>query len=268
MADGGLYPWNRQTIDESRGPAGSYDAVHGSLPDLPNGVAWQRNEKTREWSLIRVDQQQEKDKYQYRLQRATAWNPHTGREQLTVRPVPKKIAVDKSNSEDDAATIATIGSNNEEEEEVAAPAPVLGKDYVIHTVLPSDTFSGLCLRYKIKAVTLRQCNQFSGTNLMLAPSQLLIPLTTALGNLRLQDTSSPEYKMQMLLAEFPHLSSVERKAYLEMNDYDVDLTLEQIRADAVWEKEQLRKGVSAKDTMIPILKVVEPLEVDACCHLY
>ncbi|CAB9497683.1 expressed unknown protein [Seminavis robusta] len=256
MADGGTFPWKRQNIDESRGPAGSYDAVYRTLPDLPDGVAWQRNEKTREWSLIRVDQQQEKDKYQYKLQRATAWNPRTGREQLTVTPVPKV----PTKGVDDDHTVATVISANEDD---APPLPVVGKDYIVHTVVPSDTFSGLCLRYKIKPVELRRINYFSGTNLALAPSKLLIPLTTSIENLRLQDTSSPEYKMQMVLTEFPKLASVERKAYLEMNEWDLEQALEEIRQDTEWEKEQSCTGVPVAKECPPGKPMLQPLEVDA-----
>ena len=261
MAEGGLYPWKAQKISESRGPAGSYDAIFQSLPDLPDGVAWVRNEKTREWSVVRVDRQDEKDKYQYSLQRATAWNAHTGREQLTVTPVLKQ----PNSSKGDADTVATADSNEEEE---VVPAPVLGKDYVVHTVLPSDTFSGLCLRYKVKAMTLRQCNHFSGTNLALAPSKLLIPLTTSLEKLNLQDTSSPEYKMQVILTEFPHLASVERKAYLELNDWDVDLTREQIQGDVAWEKQQRCDAAPLAESKVPARKVIEPLGVNPCCRLF
>jgi hypothetical protein len=171
MAEGGTFPWKRQVIDQSRGPAGSYRAVHQSLPDLPAGVAWQQNPTTREWTLVRTDQQQERDKQQYRLERTMAWNPHTGREQPIVKPVLKTVqdVVEVVALEDTDTTRTTL-------DEDAPPVPVLGQDYVVHTVLPSDTFSGICLRYKVKPVTLRRVNQFSGTNLALAPSKLLIPL--------------------------------------------------------------------------------------------
>lgn len=233
-------PWKRQTIDESRGPVGSYTAVHRALPDLPDGVAWQQDPTTRDWSLVRVDQQQERNKQQYCLQRAMAWNPHTGREQLVVKPVLKSLVKTTE-------TTVVVNSDDVVQDEDAPPLPVLGRDYVVHTVLPSDTFSGLCLRYKIKPVMLRRINQFSGTNLALAPSKLLIPLGkgVTLDALKLQDTNSSEYKMQLVLAEFPSLTALERKAYLDMNEWDVEKTLQEIRQDTEWEQKQVYTGVPA-----------------------
>ncbi|KAL3935726.1 MAG: hypothetical protein SGBAC_008809 [Bacillariaceae sp.] len=45
-----------------------------------------------------------------------------------------------------------------------------------HEIQPSDTFTGICLRYKVSAAQLRKANGgFSGTNLFLAPNPLKIP---------------------------------------------------------------------------------------------
>mmetsp|Transcript_35922 Transcript_35922/g.86805 ORF Transcript_35922/g.86805 Transcript_35922/m.86805 type:complete len:1422 (-) Transcript_35922:2467-6732(-) len=46
-----------------------------------------------------------------------------------------------------------------------------------HEIQPSDTFTGICLRYKVSAAQLRKANGgFSGTNLFLAPNPLKIPI--------------------------------------------------------------------------------------------
>jgi len=249
-------PWKRQVIDQSRGPVGTYASVHRSLPDLPHGVAWQRDEKTREWSLVRTDQQQERDRQQYKMEPCRAWNPHTGREQWSVKPVVKTethkiddvdaLLVDsaKKNVTSDAVTVATAEDDN-----MPPRPPVLGVDYIVHTILPyADTFAGICLRYKIKAVDLRRINRFSGSNLSLAPSRLLIPLdgTRSLGTIKLQDTNSKDYKMQEVVREFPHLSVMERKAFLELNDWNLKATLEEIRQDLQWEKDAICVAVPLK----------------------
>ncbi|KAG7365845.1 hypothetical protein IV203_028515 [Nitzschia inconspicua] len=279
MAEGGTLAWKRQVIDQSRGPVGNYDSMR--LPsELPEGVMWQHNPDTREWTLVRLDrpqqqrqgEQQQQQKYQ--LQRTMAWNPHTGREQWCVRLKAVQQASGKKNSnnktlDSDEETISTavdsvitgttttsndldyfmddddnIDNNNKvmlkDTPRSMPEPPVLGKDYVVHTVLGSDTFQGLLLRYKIKAIELRRVNQFSGTNLALAPSHLVIPLTggRSLDNIRLQDTTSMEYKLQVILTEYPHLTASERKAYLEMNDRDVDAALAEIRNDIKWEEDE------------------------------
>lgn len=50
-------------------------------------------------------------------------------------------------------------------------------NYFEHEIQPSDTFTGICLRYKVSAAQLRKANGgFSGTNLFLAPNPLKIPM--------------------------------------------------------------------------------------------
>lgn len=113
-------------------------------------------------------------------------------------------------------------------------------DYLIHTVLPSDTMAGLCLRYKISATKLRQANKFSGSNISLAPARLLIPLTDNsalnMSTIQLQDTNSEEYKMQVFLSAFPHLRRSERRAYLEINDWILADATRNAADDDAWEQ--------------------------------
>ncbi|KAL3929436.1 MAG: hypothetical protein SGARI_004748 [Bacillariaceae sp.] len=294
MAEGGTLAWKRQVIDESRGPAGSYSNM--KLPDkLPdNNVAWQQNPETREWTLVRVDSKQQqhkfaKNKQKYKLHRCMAWNPHTGREQYSVRLKPidygdgnavcrRRNKTSKDLDEEEEETVATTADDtvntgdyssaneyyfNEEctedqsqnDDDDTPEPPVLGKDYVVHTVLDSDTFQGLLLRYKIKAIELRRVNQFSGTNLSLAPSHLIIPLnesSRSLQQIRLQDTDSREYKLQILLTEYPQLTATERKAYLEMNEWSVDAALQEVQNDLQWEEdEQDRRAREAMEVKVP-----------------
>ena len=92
---------------------------------------------------------------------------------------------------------------------------VLGVDYVEHVILPTDTFQGLCLAYKISATRLRQVNHFSGNALTHAPKKLIIPFTKKAlrsGFIRVQDKDSREYKLHALLAELPTLKEADAKA--------------------------------------------------------
>jgi len=91
---------------------------------------------------------------------------------------------------------------------------ILGVDYVEHVILPSDTFQGICLAYKISATRLRQVNHFSGNNLSNAPKKLIIPLTKKAlrsGFIRVQDKESQEYKLHAFIAEVPSLKESEAK---------------------------------------------------------
>lgn len=174
MSEGGLLAWKRQAVDTSRGPAGSYAKM--ALPDVPEGVAWHQNGDTKEWSLVRLSSEQTLKKHQkFRLERTTVWNPRTGREQLTVRMRPvvqsrgnrgttKKTLDDDDDDETVATAVDTIasgntdndndGSDGDDDREDGPPEPTLGQDYVVHTVLPSDTFQGLVSTRKWKDIFL------------------------------------------------------------------------------------------------------------------
>ena len=88
MAEGGQFPWKRQTIDESRGPTADYSSIRKPLPSPPKGVEWKFDEPTKEWRLVRTDT--DDDKRMYDLNIATCWNPHIGRVQPSIVPVPKE----------------------------------------------------------------------------------------------------------------------------------------------------------------------------------
>jgi hypothetical protein len=60
---------------------------------------------------------------------------------------------------------------------------------------------------------LRQANCFSGSNLLLAPQRLIIPINGLTIPVK-QDDSSPEYKLHVVLAALPQLNRAEAKAYL------------------------------------------------------
>ena len=108
---------------------------------------------------------------------------------------------------------------------------------------------------------LRRVNRFSGSNLALAPAHLVVPLNSnrSVSSIKLQDTDSKEYKLQLVLAEYPHLQFMERKAYLEMNDWDVDLTLQDIANDVAWEQQE--KEAKTKTTAGTTAKIEMPNKV-------
>lgn len=228
MAEGGCLPWKQQKIDLSRGPVANYSAIQKPLPKPPNGVEWQKDETNNEWRLVRVEDE-EKQKRKYKLKVGTCWNANTGRVAPTLEHVPKK--------DDDITSRKEEMLQNDSPSEKAAVENV---DYVVHTVLPSDTIQGLCLRYKTKPTTLRQLNKFSGSNLLLAPHKLIIPLSEncTLQNIQLQDKNCRQYKMQTLMAEVPGLTESERRAYLEMSDWNLDEAIASAKDDDEWEKSQ------------------------------
>jgi LysM repeat protein len=213
MADGGNFPWKRQVIDSSRGPTADFSCLRKPLPKPLAGVKWEKDGSSNEWKIVPDDNEKGKDG-------GKATGSNTAFRTTATRKATKFALREK---ERDADKIQDLVEN---------------VDFVYHTVLPSDTFAGLCLRYGVSATKLRQANRFSGTNLLLAPSKLIIPIS--LGSelkscFQFQDTESPEFKLQTMLHDFPHLSALERKAYLELNDWNLIEARKNAADDEAWE---------------------------------
>lgn len=252
MAEGGQLAWKRQVIDESRGPAADYSSLRKPLPAPPSNVEWKLDGK--EWRLVRKDTDDIKRKFDLNI--CETWNPNTGRTQASIVPVPKE------EEQDDETRTHNTNDNNNNNEEKPPNEPVENVDYVVHTVLPSDTLAGLCLRYKVKATLLRQVNKFSGSNLLLAPSKLVIPLNEdTLHLITVQDKTTRDYKLQSVVAEYPHLRQTEARAYLEMNDWDLDEALKSVQEDEAWEREQEKKDKKKNKPLLNVHVAVPAEEV-------
>ena len=53
MAEGGMFPWKRQAIDEHSGPAASNEHITaGPLLPPPRNMTWAHDPETREWRLV------------------------------------------------------------------------------------------------------------------------------------------------------------------------------------------------------------------------
>merc|ERR1740136_393698 len=91
------------------------------------------------------------------------------------------VAVTGDDDDDDEGC-ATNGRKIEEAVIVSSECIDGGKivddGYISHRVCSTDTFQGLCLKYKVAPTTLRQLNRFSGSNLSSAPTTLIIPKGT------------------------------------------------------------------------------------------
>ena len=107
--------------------------------------------------------------------------------------------------------------------------------------LDLDTFQGICLRYKISALELRQANGFSGTNLRLAPSVLKIPFSVKAS--KATEAEVAAFKAQGEGEQIDDvaracigLSRIECRAYLSMNDWNTQLAISQALEDLEFER--------------------------------
>ena len=272
MSEGGQLPWKVQTIDEHRGPGehcffffswfglcGAFTGEHLIISPrfvkllrktacdyadiqkplaTPKGAKWVKD-MDGHWSLVR-DDSDDKSKRKYKLAVGEVWHVRGNRPAPTLVPIPleknKPVVGDDAPDED-------VEKDGQDEH----PTAVEGLHYLVHTITPSDTFSGLCLRYRIKPHELRRVNRFSGSNLRLAPHTLIIPLGPDGqglngGKVREQNRNCPEFKLHALQGEFPSLRHAECKAYLELADWDLAEAIKAAGEDEEWEKKEEEKA--------------------------
>ena len=138
-----------------------------------------------------------------------------GREWKLV-PVVEAVPADASDSEVDMVAASAEKVNNTPNtsegvaQTVATAVPVMvcrdttPDDEIIdgvmyHKVQETDTFQGLCLKYKVTPVELRRANKMMGTNLKLAPEKLVIPLNK--DNARMRDGAQGEMNNEETIAK-------------------------------------------------------------------
>mmetsp|Transcript_26488 Transcript_26488/g.64549 ORF Transcript_26488/g.64549 Transcript_26488/m.64549 type:complete len:183 (+) Transcript_26488:206-754(+) len=107
--------------------------------------------------------------------------------------------------------------------------------FIEHELQKTDTFAGICLRYKITPTELRRANGgFSGTNLFLAPNPLRIP--NIKGHVQPVKAvpvgeETPSQKMNRVMAGFRGMARSEAKCYLELNDWNLEKAIVNARED-------------------------------------
>jgi hypothetical protein len=222
MAEGGMYPWKMQKIKIP--PTANYRNM--ALGEPPAGWEWIQDAGTREWTLREREV-------------IAAAVVHDDDDD---HPLVEQLHNDNHNTADCTIPLAHA--------EPIVEQPNAPRHH--HVVTATDTFQGICLKYKITATQLRQANCFSGTSLTLAPKVLKIPHVvnaqpaTTLEMMQQQPSSlhsSQENKIALVMAksrndgggESLFLKRNEIRAYLEMSDWNVESALDEIRADRQFE---------------------------------
>jgi hypothetical protein len=152
-------------------------------------------------------------------------------------------------------------------------------DYCV-TIYSMFAVAGLCLRYGVSAVALRQLNNFSG-NAFRSRKVLRVPLEKG-ATVRPQ-----EYTSEVLIQQFKNTtgeSDMEAKYYLQEHDWDLSKALSEWSGDEGWvrEEETLKAHYTNQHTHqqsedeedTPLLhsvklpegvEVVQPLEIVIAC---
>jgi len=230
---GALIQWKEDWTQRiSRVPASSYSNLR--LPNSqvkPNDSVWQGDKDSREWSNlpdVMFDKnkgnvlQQHKQTNHFKNPTALKYFEHS---------IPHEYRRDGCCLESNDSITQSIRDSKFEDDCV---------DYVEHIVLPSSTMEGICISYKISATKLRQWNGFSGSSLLLAPKKLIIPLlnrSQKIGQIRMQNQTTDEYKIHKMIFECPILREIEAKAYLDHHNWDLEQSIVTAKADLNWKKE-------------------------------
>ena len=244
MSEGGMLAWKRQKLHLR--PTADYDEIKKPI-QLPQDKAWVKDQKG-DWSVVDL------------VDKGVAVAiPVASQDMPNVNPSPDEKAMISSDGVLNADIITEEEVDHQKDSKVEKKIPKAVK----HIVQPTDTLQGLCLRYKISPVELRQFNRFSGNNLMLAPSTLIIPAEYY------RDKNTPVPMPQVLtkdqlrsqlihkfLAQFADKRELdgslifgrqEAVAYLEMNDWNLADSVDDARADFGWEADSNSNSIPLCD---------------------
>ena len=208
------YPWNSQKIRQPKNGVSAecnYSQLSKPLPPPPNGMMWIQD-ASKEWTLVSVTT-------------ATA----------------EALTVDNSAMVDDNATTTAAASADDIVCAVpiavqsATPLPNQNTStrsgILYHEVTETDTFQGICLRYKVTPVELRRANKMLGTNLKLAPSKLIIPSNDSNHQRNVIEPTKEEMIASLVkeVSRVTKLSYTEARAYLELADWDLGCAIGNVK---------------------------------------
>ena len=252
MSEGGMLAWKRQKLHLR--PTTDYDEIKKPI-QLPQDKAWVKDQKG-DWSVVDL------------VDKGVAVAiPVASQDMPNVNPSPDEKAISSDGVLNaDIITEEEIDLQKDSKVEKKVPRAVK------HIVQSTDTLQGLCLRYKISPVELRQFNRFSGNNLMLAPSTLIIPAEyyrdKNIPVPMLQVLTKNQLRSQLIhkfLAQFADKRELdgslifgrqEAVAYLEMNDWNLADSVDDARSDFGWEADcnVVSLGTSTDIEMKSLLK--------------
>lgn len=126
-----------------------------------------------------------------------------------------------------------------------------------HVVMSSDTLQGLCLRYRVSAVSLRQHNNFSGSNFK-SMKYLRIPIEPGLP-INVQPNSE-----EIVIQRFKNeTGEAEAKCYLQESDWDLEKAIKSWKGDESWIQNELPLALPRSPDCIAPTAIVIPVAAAA-----
>lgn len=195
-----MLAWKRQKIRPPKGGrigTCTYDDVSKPLPPPPDGQIWTKDEMN-QWRLV-----------------PCATGEPAQAEVVSIHEGDAQI----NGGESEGVRVASAKSHN--------------NSVLYHEVRPTDTFQGICLRYKVTPTELRRANRLLSNNLSLV-EKLAIPLNQRDERAAITQIPTREEIVADLVTRVSAsatLTHTEARAYLELNDWNMDAAVENIRED-------------------------------------
>lgn len=235
MSEGGLLAWKIQKIKKPPNGVTStcnFSDLNRPLPDPPKDQTWVK--EGCDWKLVPL---------------VEAVPAATDSEVEMVTAFVEKVNSESDVSSEEiaqAVAVSTAVSVMSSQNNIQKDQDETIDGVMYHKVQETDTFQGLCLKYKLTPVELRRANRMMSTNLKLAPEKLIIPFTKNNASLK---TNGPkgmtnEEKIANLVCQVRKqctadgnsqgLAYSEARAYLEINDWEMDKALNEAIDDLKW----------------------------------
>jgi LysM repeat protein len=118
-----------------------------------------------------------------------------------------------------------------------------------HTIMPTDTLQGICLRYRVSATVLRRMNMFSGNNIHFKKS-LLIPVQ---GGCLIE---FQQVTTEVVLQKFRNATqenAAECRLYLDEHNWNLEAALAAWRNDESWAKDNEKE--CAEIPSVPMMDI-------------
>ncbi|KAL3794685.1 hypothetical protein HJC23_010113 [Cyclotella cryptica] len=258
MSEGGLLAWKIQKVKRPANGIQStcnYTDLNRPLPDPPKDQMWIQD--GREWKLVPVACAVPADVGTGDLTAAAAESVE-GVSSGVAQAVAMSVAVPVVPAYSAATAAGKVSTDSARS---IREFTAMEDGVMFHEIQPSDTFQGICLRYKITPTELRRANKMMGTNLQLAPKRLVIPVNGKNASLRNDNGKrglTKEEQIAKLVWEVSNrfrrqsdntnsqqqqnrlpspLEYSEARAYLELNDWDLDRAMENAFDDVGWSSE-------------------------------
>ena len=170
--EGGAYPWRRQKLNIA--PAVSYKNLNKPLL-APKNQQWYHDSQKNEWSLVAASSSSYSRAAASRNVVVSVARKVTTNELASTTTTADIVVADAVTIQEDGddllveeAQTTTIEKEEEEiEDDITGNSP-----YLNHYIKPTDTFQGICIKYKVKALELRRANGglLTGLNIYLVPT--------------------------------------------------------------------------------------------------